>query len=525
MRTWFHAFLFAAYPILLLYSYNMHEVEPVEILTPLTVVFLLTAVVLGFSAIWKAQQKWAIVMAVFWFFFLCYGYIYEILSFMRNTVVMGLCVLAFGAITYYVFVRAKNVDRLSRILTGFGGILVATTLISIMINFATTDVFSRTANAPEAGMRHEADRPEPDPEARDIYYLIFDRYAGAENLNRYYGFDNTAFIAQLEQTGFYVAHDAYANYPKTAHSIASSLNMAYIDSLARDMGPDNNNWGPLFNHIQDHAAWRFLKSKGYRYYHMGSFSKESEYNAYADVNVTYSVFPMMGFYTSQEFLTVLYRTTPLYHIGQKYAVDSYNFDKTHWRRVFYKLDELRKIAQMQETTFVYAHFLIPHPPYVFTRDGEFKIHAQEEAEYMFIDRYDPEAYIEQVMFTNREIQKLIKDILASSDREPIIIIQGDEGPWPERYAPVYKDFDWREATDAELDEKSGILNAYYLPDADTSVLYPGVSPVNTFRLIFNQYFGTSYPLLPDETYCYRDEDHPYDLFSITDRLPQREIRR
>jgi len=231
----------------------------------------------------------------------------------------------------------------------------------------------------------------------------------------------------------------------------------------------------------------------------------------------------MGFYTSQEFLTVLYRTTPLFHIGQKYAVDSYNFDKTHWRRVFYKLDELRKIAELKETTFVYAHFLIPHPPYIFTRDGAFKIHAEKEADYMFIDRYDPAAYIEQVIFTNREIQKLISDILASSDREPIIIIQGDEGPWPERYAPDYKEFNWREATDAELDEKAGILNAYYLPDKEISGLYPSISPVNTFRLIFNLYFGTSHTLLPDESYCYRDEDHPYDLFPITDRLSIRKV--
>lgn len=523
MKSWFHSFLFAAYPILLLYSFNMHEVEPVEILIPLVLVTLVTVVILGLGSIRSAQQKWAICLSAFWFFFLCYGYIYELLSFMRNIFVIGLCGIALGGIAYNVFFRAKNLDRLSQVFTGFGGILVAMTLISILINIATTDVFVRPTPVPVNPIENASERPEPAPDARDIYYLIFDRYASAKNLKKYYGFDNTAFINRLEQTGFYVAHDTYANYPKTTHSISSSLNMDYLDSLAQEMGPNNNNWGPLFSNIQEHKIWKFLKSRGYRYYHLGSFSKESEHNIHADVNISYAVFPMMGFYTSQEFLTVLYRTTPLFHIGQKYAVDSYNFDKTHWRRVFYKLDELRKIAELKETTFVYAHFLIPHPPYIFTRDGAFKIHAEKEADYMFIDRYDPAAYIEQVIFTNREIQKLISDILASSDREPIIIIQGDEGPWPERYAPDYKEFNWREATDAELDEKAGILNAYYLPDKEISGLYPSISPVNTFRLIFNLYFGTSHTLLPDESYCYRDEDHPYDLFPITDRLSIRKV--
>ena len=73
------------------------------------------------------------------------------------------------------------------------------------------------------------------------------------------------------------------------------------------------------------------------------------------------------------------------------------------------------------------------------------------------------------------------------------------------------------------EEIAGILSAYYLPDKEISGLYPSISPVNTFRLIFNLYFGTSHTLLPDESYCYRDEDHPYDLFSITDRLSIRKI--
>ena len=45
-----------------------------------------------------------------------------------------------------------------------------------------------------------------------------------------------------------------------------------------------------------------------------------------------------------------------------------------------------------------------------------------------------------------------------------------------------------------------ILEAYYFPGNASAKLYPTISPVNSFRLIFDEYFGANYPLLPDQTY-------------------------
>ena len=38
----------------------------------------------------------------------------------------------------------------------------------------------------------------------------------------------------------------------------------------------------------------------------------------------------------------------------------------------------------------------------------------------------------------------------------------------------------------------------YLPGMDTAMLSVSISPVNTFRLIFSQYFDADYPLLEDD---------------------------
>jgi hypothetical protein len=54
--------------------------------------------------------------------------------------------------------------------------------------------------------------------------------------------------------------------------------------------------------------------------------------------------------------------------------------------------------------------------------------------------------------------------------------------------------------------------------AGTPSPYPTISGWNTFRLIFDRYFGESYPMLPDLSYTSASYLRPYDLTDITGRL-------
>ena len=113
---------------------------------------------------------------------------------------------------------------------------------------------------------------------------------------------------------------------------------------------------------------------------------------------------------------------------------------------------------------------------------------------------------------------LVRELKSTSDVPPIIILQGDEGPYPDRYRSAARSFRWEQATDAEVRQKFGILNAYYLPGVDSSSLYPSITPVNSFRLVLDLYFGTSLGLLPDRSYACVSYSHPYELLDITDKL-------
>jgi len=91
-------------------------------------------------------------------------------------------------------------------------------------------------------------------------------------------------------------------------------------------------------------------------------------------------------------------------------------------------------------------------------------------------------YHDEILYLNTRVEQLVEEIKANSKTPPIIIIQGDHGP--------------NHGMTSDRARMS-ILNAYYLPDGGDELLYPSISPVNTFRVIFNYYFGGEYELLED----------------------------
>ncbi|MFQ5763500.1 MAG: sulfatase-like hydrolase/transferase [Rhodospirillales bacterium] len=318
---------------------------------------------------------------------------------------------------------------------------------------------------------------------------------------------NRPFLDALRGRGFYVATESVGNYMSSHHSVASSLNMIYLDHLTRQLGRDSGNLNPLTELVQDHAIQRLLKGAGYKYFHLGSTWEVSRLNRNADVNFSGRA--------PNEFLSVLMQTNAIPAIARKWDI------QIHWIeskcfRVNAKLDMLKRIAQRDEPTFTFAHLLLPHEPFVFDADGRCLTEKEAEA------RDWRTNFLAQLHYTNDRILDVVDSLIQASDPPPIIIIQGDEGPYPARFVEGYlrgRKFDWRkEATDFEWRQKMGILNALYLPGVEAEGLHPRITPVNTFRVVFNAYFGTDFALLPDRSFSFTDIDHAYDFFEVTDRI-------
>jgi hypothetical protein len=78
----------------------------------------------------------------------------------------------------------------------------------------------------------------PDPEP-DIYYIILDAVRSARRPLRVVTGSTASFYETLASRGFTVADRSYTNYAQTSLSLASSLNLAYLDSSHLAASPDN----------------------------------------------------------------------------------------------------------------------------------------------------------------------------------------------------------------------------------------------------------------------------------------------
>jgi phosphoglycerol transferase MdoB-like AlkP superfamily enzyme len=156
--------------------------------------------------------------------------------------------------------------------------------------------------------------------------------------------------------------------------------------------------------------------------------------------------------------------------------------------------------------FVFAHFILPHPPFTFGPNGE-SINP-ESLELGNNNWKNKEGYLNQVEFANNETQLIIEKILSYDDNS-IIIIQGDHGS--------QFTMNWDDPNIDMINERMSILNSIYFPNEDKQFLYDSITPVNTFRVVFNTYLNGTYSYVDDKQY-FSTYDQPFVFDDVTDKL-------
>ena len=114
---------------------------------------------------------------------------------------------------------------------------------------------------------------------------------------------------------------------------------------------------------------------------------------------------------------------------------------------------------------------------------------------------------------NKKLTALVDTILAESATPPVIVIQSDHGSRDTADEDV---FEARDFSDEYLRRRLRNFSAYYAPDANAA-FYETITPVNTFRVILNEYFGAHYDILPDKSFITLPGKH-YDVIDVTDRV-------
>jgi hypothetical protein len=505
-----HPFLLAAFPILFLFAENFGETEPVEVVAPLVVAVGATALVFAILRLLLRDGARAALLTslgVVAFFF--FGHAENLLrgvGLTEGKILAGWLVLT--AIAAVLILRTRrDLSRLTLAVNVLAIVLIANLTVTIGIAFANSTSAIPPVSVAASPEAEAPSAPAPAPgDLRDIYYILVEDYGSRHTVHDTLGLPDTGQFEWLEAQGFHVLPETRSNYGRTPLSVASSLNMTYLDDLAAKLGPDWGDYGPITDLVRSPAAAHFLQDRGYTFIQIGSQFRLTSLSSIADVNPV--------FHDTSDFAGVLYDTTIVPAIVHRLGLeDGRNSRRKNYDAYSWELDQIDGLIDRPGPKFVFIHLFLPHHPFVVDEDGAYvptdvdasrTRHEQQAAQWGEVDT---------------QVRNIVGSLLAGPDSaDPVIILSTDEGPNPDGMPTIGGDLAWGTATDAELDQKFSIFAAYHLPGVDASALYPTMSSVNAFRLVFGLYFGADLPLLPDRSLIHRDKHHPFDLTDVTERL-------
>ena len=494
---------FSLYPPLSLWAYNLGQISLTATYRAFLACFFLGILFLGLAWLWL--RDWAragIVTSLFLLFFFSYGHLYSYLENVnisgvvigRHRVLAGVWLILLTLSVWWVVRKLRSPTAVHSSLNWIAVFLIAFPLF----NFAVYGFSSWQENQTDSGNTQDISRALSDarPAAEnppDVYYIILDGYGRSDVLRRELNFDNTSFLDRLRDEGFYIAQCSQSNYGMTALSLSSSLNMNYITSLGEEFTAENTNrYEPLWRLIKSSATEATFRKMGY---HTVAFETGYDWTEFRNADYFFAA-PKQGL---SGFESLVLRDSAAVIFDDLGVFDSIHFTPEDQKRnlILYVLDKMKSLPDIPGPKFVFIHLVIPHQPFVFGPNGEPLVVAQRT---LNADKYYSETdylrgYGNQVRFISSQIPDLMKSIIEDSSTPPLIIIQGDHGP-----------------AQLEKENRMGILNAYYFPERKDA-LYSTITPVNTFRLVFNTFFGTDLELLPDTSY-YSKYSKPYAFETI-----------
>tara|TARA_B100001105_G_scaffold238652_1_gene215992 strand:- start:105 stop:1691 length:1587 start_codon:yes stop_codon:yes gene_type:complete len=512
-----HPILIAFFPVFLVYYQNIHLLHLQGLIFP-TLIILSVAISLwyGIKIILKNTIKSALLSSLYTFLFFSYGHVFIIIeSNLTQEFLVSIHVILLISYTIFIVLGTYYIVKTNRKLndvTKIANVMSITALAFIILNIGIYN-FENTYN----NFQEENSNPiilgNDFTKTPDVYYIILDEYAPLKTLENFYDYDNSDFIKFLEEKGFYVPKNSHSNYAQTSTSLASSLNMKYLNYLSDIVGNESKDHGILYQMLDNNLVMRIFKSAGYQVYNISS-------GAWNTGNLNIADEHLCSKNENMDFRT-------LYQLKQTSILRSFDIfikeptsrfmHQEHRDRIFCQFDEITEIKQRTEKpVFVFMHILSPHDPFVFGPNGEevdYKytfgqdaLHTQLPVMVGLAPDEEIKAYRDQVIYLTKILRQTIDKLLENSDNPPIIIIQSDTGPFGS-FADMAKE--------VHHVSRISIFNAYYFPNEKYHLLYDDITPVNSFRIVFDSQFQTNYGLLEDKVF-FSTYEKLYAFTEITD---------
>ena len=343
----------------------------------------------------------------------------------------------------------------------------------------------------------------------DIYLIVLDKYTSSRVLASQYQYDNSEFEHSLRARGFVVPTASHTNYVHTFLSLASMLNLQYLDTLPLVFGIDNESWALTYPTVERNRLALKLKANGYRFVFFPTAFAATRQNRYADTQLPdpSQIRP--------EFATAWHHTTmlPAFHrLGcavLRCRVNRFPYVPESAELLDWKFKRLEQLAGGEQPLFVFAHLTLPHEPYIYWPNCEHRVPYWPIRDDGAEDAKVKVAYVDQIRCLNRKLMTLVDSLQQRSRIPPVILLQSDHG-----HGRLGRDLPGLErATPDRISDRISVFGAYSLPGVSADSLADSITPVNVVRLVLRHYFRADLPPLQDATY-WSAHDRPYRFIRV-----------
>tara|TARA_B100001245_G_C22865077_1_gene416006 strand:- start:64 stop:1485 length:1422 start_codon:yes stop_codon:yes gene_type:complete len=459
-------FLLAFFPSWILILKNYDELIFQDILISLAIVSVSIIIWIVIRKIIKNGNKAALITGVGVVFFFYFGYVQDALKGIlvsnipvnKTSILVPISIIIFIILTIY-FIKSKN---------NFESIIKIANVVSITLILVVCVQFI----IPGAS----AEKP-------NVYHIILDEYTDNEILTKKFGYNNEKFLEFLNNNGFYMHDKLFSTFGGTVKELNVILNMEYPKKL-RWMSED-------YESLNNNKVMSIFSNQDYSVIETNSMMRWKNFSD-VDTKLCYDTN-----FINSEFLDQVLGKSIIRYFLEKYQQD------TRRDTVRCTFDVLNEITLKTDgPKYVFSHVYVPHPPFLFGPNGENVIPDRREISGLQ-SWENPQGYVNQLIYATNEITVVIKNIV-KNDPNAIIIVQGDTG--------TLTGTDISKKTMKEIYQAHSILYAVRIPDVEDSDY---MIPVNTYRIIFNNYFNMNYDYLEYHSYLV---DNDGNMENITKKL-------
>lgn len=491
IRSIFISALFWLFPLLALISSNLGQIQLNSsvrlILISIVVSIVITLIT---SKLFQSWDKGLLFSCLLALLFTTYGHIYfEIEKISIGSFVIGrhryliLLYIALLIVGSYLIFRIKVV-RQNRI-----NILIPVACVFVIIpGFQIASyLVQQSANTPYENTKATVKPISRDDQLPDIYLFVLDGYGRSDLLKKDFAYDNSEFLNLLSDEGFYLATCSQSNYTSTWFSIASMLNMNYLEAMS-PLNGETRTVLTMVPYIKHSIVRKELESKGYTTvaFETGfGFTEITDSDVYfqpANANLIRILTGRMN-----AFELFYLRTTIVSAWMDLTGISADDIEKSiKLTRQDYIYSALQnEVIKIKSPKFVFAHILTTHKPFVYYQRSfdQDPVVSQLDADFR--------GYHDTLVYSDKMMSQIIQKIILSSKVPPIIIVTGDHGP------PVALE---------SRQQRAQNIYAIYLGGRKSDQLHPTMTPVNSFRIVFDSVFNEQYPILPDKSFAGEDRN-------------------